>query len=90
MSRALVKRIDMALHVQELCAKNNITVKYQSLNEKVPRYYANQRLGQFVLDLQKILVIMFQLCMRSVTLLALIKHQIMILLREKLVLGNLQ
>ena len=43
MSRALVKRIDMALHVQELCAKHNITVKYQSLNEKVPRYYANQK-----------------------------------------------
>ena len=43
MSRALVKRIDMALHVQELCAKHNITVKYQSLKEVLPRYYANQK-----------------------------------------------
>ena len=43
MNRALVKRIDMALHVQELCAKHNITVKYQSLKEVLPRYYANQK-----------------------------------------------
>ena len=25
----LVKRIDMALHIQELCAEHKITVKYQ-------------------------------------------------------------
>ncbi len=35
-----VKRIEMALHVQELCAAHGITVKYQSLNDEVPRYYA--------------------------------------------------
>ena len=35
-----VKRIEMALHVQELCAAHNITVKYQSLHEEVPTYYA--------------------------------------------------
>ena len=28
-----VKRIDMALHVQELCAGNGIAVKYQSLDD---------------------------------------------------------
>jgi len=43
MSRELVKRIDMAIHVQELCAMHNITVKYQSLRHKVPQYYANQK-----------------------------------------------
>ena len=43
MTRKLVKRIDMALHVQELCAMHNITVKYQSLKEVLPRYYANQK-----------------------------------------------
>ena len=42
MARELVKRIDMALHIQELCARHDIRVKYQSLSEKVPRYYANQ------------------------------------------------
>ena len=42
MTRPLVKRIDMALHVQELCAEHDITVKYQSLNDTDPRYYANQ------------------------------------------------
>ena len=42
MARELVKRIDMALHIQELCAKHDIRVRYQSLSEKVPRYYANQ------------------------------------------------
>ena len=36
-----VKRIEMALHVQELCARNNITVSYQSLQDEVPQYYAN-------------------------------------------------
>ena len=36
----LVKRIDMALHIQELCAVENITVSYQSLTETVPRYSA--------------------------------------------------
>lgn len=35
-----IKRIDMALHVQELCAKHNISVEYQSLSEEVPRYWA--------------------------------------------------
>ena len=30
----------MALHVQQLCAENGITVTYQSLNDRVPRYYA--------------------------------------------------
>tara|TARA_R100001510_G_C7598282_1_gene165696 strand:- start:173 stop:553 length:381 start_codon:yes stop_codon:yes gene_type:complete len=35
-----VKRIEMAMHVQELCAAHDITVKYQSLNDEVPRYYA--------------------------------------------------
>lgn len=35
-----VKRIDMALHVQQLCAENNITVTYQSMHDDVPRYYA--------------------------------------------------
>ena len=36
----LVKRIDMALHIQELCAVENITVSYQSLTETVARYSA--------------------------------------------------
>ena len=36
----LVKRIDMALHIQELCAVENITVIYQSLTETVARYSA--------------------------------------------------
>ena len=35
-----VKRIEMALHVQQLCAENGIMVTYQSLNDRVPRYYA--------------------------------------------------
>ncbi len=35
-----VKRIDMALHVQGLCAAHGITVKYQRLTDEVPRYYA--------------------------------------------------
>lgn len=35
-----IKRIDMALHVQQLCAEHGITVKYQSMNDDVPRYYA--------------------------------------------------
>jgi hypothetical protein len=37
----LVKRIDMALHIQELSALENITVSYQSLRETNPRYSAN-------------------------------------------------
>ena len=41
--RPLVKRIDMALHIQELCAVNHITVSYQSLDDDIPNYYANQR-----------------------------------------------
>jgi hypothetical protein len=43
MTRPLVKRIEMALHVQELCAEHDITVKYQSLSDKTPSYYANPR-----------------------------------------------
>ena len=43
MKKQLVKRIDMAIHVQELCAKHDIKVRYQSLSESVPRYYANRR-----------------------------------------------
>ncbi len=35
-----VKRIDMAIHVQELCAALNIGVTFQSLGEATPRYYA--------------------------------------------------
>ena len=35
-----VKRIDMALHIQELCAEHDITVRYQSLSDTDPRYYA--------------------------------------------------
>jgi hypothetical protein len=42
MSRQLIKRIDMALHIQELCAKHSISVSYCSLSEKTPRYYANR------------------------------------------------
>ena len=38
-----VKRIEMALHIQELCAAHDITVKYQSLSDDVPRYYAQQQ-----------------------------------------------
>ena len=38
----LVKRIDMALHVQELCAKNGITVSYVPLDDKRPFYCANR------------------------------------------------
>ena len=33
--RPLVKRIDMALHIQELCAVNHITVSYQSLDDEI-------------------------------------------------------
>ena len=36
----MIKRIDMAIHVSELCAAHNITVKYQSLGEATPRYLA--------------------------------------------------
>mgnify|MGYP003125534006 CR=1 FL=1 len=43
MKRELVKRIDMSIHVQELCAKHDVLVRYQSLSEEVPRYYANQK-----------------------------------------------
>ena len=39
--RPLVRRIDMALHIQQLCADYGITVTYQSLNDEIPRYYAN-------------------------------------------------
>ena len=36
----MIKRIQMAVHVAELCAAHDITVKYQSLGEATPRYYA--------------------------------------------------
>ena len=39
--RPLVRRIDMALHIQQLCADYGITVTYQSLDDEIPRYYAN-------------------------------------------------
>ena len=38
----LVKRIDMALHVQELCAKNGINVNYKPLDDRIPFYCANR------------------------------------------------
>lgn len=41
MTREKVKRIDMALHVQELCAEHRITVRYQKLSARVPQYWAN-------------------------------------------------
>tara|TARA_Y100000401_G_scaffold15384_1_gene10449 strand:- start:383 stop:772 length:390 start_codon:yes stop_codon:yes gene_type:complete len=31
----------MALHIQQLCAENHISVSYQSLDADVPSYYAN-------------------------------------------------
>ena len=37
----MIRRIDMALHVQEICALNNIKVRYQSMDEVEPRYWAN-------------------------------------------------
>ena len=43
MTKTLVKRIDMALHVQELCANHKIKVIYQPLKDVTPRYYANQK-----------------------------------------------
>jgi hypothetical protein len=36
----MVKRIDMALHIQELCAVEKMSVSYQSLTETTPRYSA--------------------------------------------------
>ena len=38
----LTKRIDMAIHIQEICALNNIKVNYQSLDEPEPLYWANR------------------------------------------------
>ena len=38
--KAKVKRIDMAIHIQEICAKYNLTVRYQTLKAKRPNYYA--------------------------------------------------
>ena len=35
-----VKRIDMAIHIQEICAKYNLTVRYQTLKDKQPNYFA--------------------------------------------------
>ena len=37
----MIRRIDMALHVQEICALNDIKVRYQSMDEIEPRYWAN-------------------------------------------------
>ena len=42
-NKVLVKRIEMALHVQELCANHKIQVIYQTLKDATPRYYANQK-----------------------------------------------
>ena len=42
-TRPLIKRIDMALHIQELCAFYNIKVKYQSLHAETPNYFANRQ-----------------------------------------------
>ena len=42
-NKVLVKRIEMALHVQELCANHKIQVIYQPLKDATPRYYANQK-----------------------------------------------
>ena len=42
MTNTLVKRIEMSLHVQELCAKNDIQVKYVSLEEPEAFYCANR------------------------------------------------
>ena len=38
-----VKRIDMAVHIQEICALNKIKVNYQSMYEIVPIYWANKK-----------------------------------------------
>ena len=38
-----VRRIDMAIHIQEICALNNIKVNYQSMDDTEPRYWANPR-----------------------------------------------
>tara|TARA_Y100000004_G_scaffold142914_1_gene162550 strand:- start:4651 stop:5031 length:381 start_codon:yes stop_codon:yes gene_type:complete len=38
-----VKRIDMAVHIQEICALNKIKVNYQSMDEIVPIYWANKK-----------------------------------------------
>ena len=48
-----VKRIEMALHVQELCAVNDIKVVYQSLEDAEPRYWArpaNKTINPTVVD----------------------------------------
>jgi hypothetical protein len=37
-----VKRIEMALHVMELCATHKIKVTYQSLEDFEPRYWARR------------------------------------------------
>ena len=38
-----VKRIDMAVHIQEICALNKIKVNYQSKDDIVPIYWANKK-----------------------------------------------
>lgn len=35
-----VKRIDMALHIQQICAENGVYVLYQSLDDATPYYWA--------------------------------------------------
>ena len=38
-----VKRIDMAVHIQEICALNKIKVNYQSMDDILPIYWANKK-----------------------------------------------
>ena len=38
-----VKRIDMAVQIQEICALNKIKVNYQSMDDIVPIYWANKK-----------------------------------------------
>jgi hypothetical protein len=35
-----VKRIEMAIHIQQLCAEKGVYVKYQSLNDDTANYWA--------------------------------------------------
>ena len=62
--RPLVKRIDMALHIQELCAVNHITVSYQSLDDEIPTIMLILGKSIFKLDRLRTQDIMFLLCMR--------------------------
>ena len=56
--KAKVKRIDMAIHIQEICAKYNITVRYQTLKDKQPNYYARPATKEIHVRPTKILVTM--------------------------------